>query len=52
MGKVGSPRGILKRDPSSDETWAEKELNLDTIFEKLACDVSVRSPFPSTFCDY
>ena len=39
MGKVGQPRGILRNDPNTIRTRTKKELNLDTIFEKLAFDL-------------
>jgi ankyrin repeat protein len=39
MGKVGNPRGILRNDPSSVQTRSRRELNVDTIREKLAYDL-------------
>ena len=39
MGKVGSPRGILRNDPSSVRTRLKKDINIDTIREKLAFDL-------------
>ena len=39
LGKVGMPTGRLKNDPATVKTRTEKEINLDTIREKLGYDL-------------
>ncbi len=39
IGKVGTPRGAFRSDPLSIRSRTKKELNLDTICEKLAYDL-------------
>lgn len=39
MGKVGEPRGEFRNDSSSVRTRMRKEINLDTILEKLSFDL-------------
>ncbi len=39
IGKVGMPTGILRNDPLTIRRRAKKELNFDTIREKLAYDL-------------
>ena len=38
IGKIGYPGGRLRSDPSSVRTRTKKEINLDTLLEKLASD--------------
>ena len=40
VGKVGMPTGRLKNDPTSFRTCIEKDINLDTIREKLGYDLN------------
>ncbi len=39
LGKVGEPKGALRNDPLTIRSRTKKELNLDTIREKLAYDL-------------
>ncbi|WP_194847473.1 NACHT domain-containing protein [Candidatus Neptunochlamydia vexilliferae] len=39
MGKMGSPKGLLRNDSNTFRTRTKKEMNLDTIREKLAYDL-------------
>ncbi len=39
LGKVGEPKGSLRNDPLTIRSRTKKELNLDTIREKLAYDL-------------
>ena len=39
LGKVGMPTGRLKNDPATVRTRTEKDINLDTIREKLGYDL-------------
>ncbi|MGZ3633199.1 MAG: hypothetical protein ACXWM7_02570, partial [Parachlamydiaceae bacterium] len=39
LGKVGAPKGLLRHDPDTYRTRTEKEINFDTIREKLAYDL-------------
>lgn len=39
LGKVGNPRGLLRNDPSTIRTRSKREINMDTICEKLSYDL-------------